>query len=307
VELLDGETGYLVEVRRGRWRRVLQGGISPLNDAMATHLATDKFHAAFLLERAGFRVPESARCLKPGWFTEEDFSDHTGLEHATQLAARHGFPLLIKPMRGSRGKNIHLVPDLPSLEAAVRDVWEKDYLALAQAVIPGIDVRLDLLDGDYLLGYTRRPVRLEGNGESTPRELLIALDIRFQDATFTDRLERDPLWRERAAGHTLDAPLPEGVVLDFATPILNLNRLCFAEPLDTLPEPWQETARAIGEALHLRHYGIDFKVENLEAGPENTTVIEVNASPSVVQMAKMGHRERAIAAEAKVMEAMLEL
>ncbi len=307
VELLDPETGYLVELRHGAngsRRRVLQGGISPLNDAMAFLLAGDKYHTAHLLRRAGFRVPRSARCLKPGWFPEEEFSHHTGLEPAQELATALDLPLVVKPNRGSRGKGITVARDAATLEAAVREVWQRDYLALVQEVIPGIDVRLDFLDDDYLLGYARRPVRLVGDGEHTLGVLLQREDPRFAGPDFEQRLAREPLWPRDL---DLETILPEGSVLDFSTPILNLNRLCLAEPVQPLPAPWREAAQRIAKALNLRHYGIDFKVESLAAGPDAATVIEVNASPSVVQMAKMGHRERALAAEEKVVRAILGL
>ena len=304
VELLDGETGYLVVLRLGDRHRVLQGGISPLNNAMAFQLATDKYHASVLLKRAGFQVPRSARCLKPGFFPDEDFTAHTGFEGAHALVEALGFPVLIKPNRGSRGQWIQVVHTGEALEAAVREVWERDYLALVQEVISGMDVRLDFLDGEYLLGYTRRPVHLEGDGRSTVRQLLARQDPRFSREEFLNRMIRDPLWPRDA---TPEAVLPAGTLLDAATPILNLNRPCFAEPLRELPEPWLRAGLAVGRVLGLRHFGVDFRVAGEREEVEAAFVLEVNASPSMVQMARMGHREWAVRAEEKVVRAILGL
>jgi D-alanine-D-alanine ligase-like ATP-grasp enzyme len=131
--------------------------------------------------------------------------------------------------------------------------------------------------------------------------------MRFAEDQYLRRLEAEELWRRRAAGHTLDSVPAAGEMLDFATPILNLNRLCCAEPIDELPEAWHRAAVQVAETLKLRHYGIDFKAESLESGPDSAAVIEVNASPSVAQMANMGHRDRAMAAEEAVVRAILEL
>jgi hypothetical protein len=57
--------------------------------------------------------------------------------------------------------------------------------------------------------------------------------------------------------------------------------------------------------MGLRHFGVDFKVERFADGPEEATVLEVNASPSLAQMAEMGYREAAVEAEIRVVEAIL--
>ena len=53
LRVLDPEYGHLFEVDNGTRRRVLLGALSPLNDAVASRLAADKFFTARLLERAG--------------------------------------------------------------------------------------------------------------------------------------------------------------------------------------------------------------------------------------------------------------
>ena len=197
VSSLDPETGYLNEIRKGDVRRVLVGGLSPLNDAVASRLVGDKSHTARVLESRGFRVPPTVRCLKPGHF-RGDFTHLEGLGAAEDLAEEHGYPLVVKPNFGSRGVDITVAGDRDELEAGIRAVWQRDHLALAQLPIDGFDLRIDFLDGEFLFGYVRRPVRVMGDGRRSLRELLLELDRRFEGPLSS--------WPRRSSASTRSAP-----------------------------------------------------------------------------------------------------
>lgn len=156
VVLLDGEFGHLFQLSDGQKTRTLLGGWCPLNDAVAARLAGDKFYTGLLLEREGIRVPQSARCLKPGYFVLSGLEDRSGVAPALAFAGEHGFPLVVKPNRLSHGRQVQLVRNEEEMVRAVRRVWDFDYLALVQTAHRGMDIRLDFVDGEFLLGYTRR-------------------------------------------------------------------------------------------------------------------------------------------------------
>ncbi|MEO1082770.1 MAG: hypothetical protein AAFY88_00865 [Acidobacteriota bacterium] len=307
VRLLDPETGFLYEIVRGSKRRLLHGGLSPLNDAVAARVASDKHHTGLVLQSAGLRTPETVRCLRPGHFRSSEFNDLLGLEPAFRFAENHPFPLIVKPNRGSRGVDVVVVEDRDALIQAVEQVWRRDYLALVQVPIDGMDVRIDLLDGDFLFGYLRRPLILRGDGESTVRELFAEADSRFAGERFERSLEGDEVWRQHA--RPLDAVLALDQRLALETPILNLNRLCEGQRLEGLPDRWLEASRKVARLFNLRHIGIDFKIrsapEPLALDPAEAAVIEVNASPSLAQMSRMGFAEEALAAEVRIVEQML--
>ncbi|MEM8996391.1 MAG: hypothetical protein AAGF23_16510 [Acidobacteriota bacterium] len=307
VRLLDPETGFLYEVVRGSKRRLLHGGLSPLNDAVAARVASDKHHTGLVLQSSGIRTPETVRCLRPGHFRSSEFDDLLGLEPAFSFAATRPFPLIVKPNRGSRGVDVVVVEGRDALARAVEQVWKRDYLALVQVPIDGMDVRIDLLDGDFLFGYLRRPLALAGDGRSTVRELFASADSRFAGERFERALEGDEVWRQHR--RPLDTVLAPGERLMLETPILNLNRLCEGQRLEGLPDRWLEASRAVARLFNLRHIGIDFKIRSvpdpLALDPAEAAVIEVNASPSLAQMSRMGFAEEALAAEVRIVEEML--
>lgn len=250
--LLDSEFGHLFELSDGFVSRTLLGGRSPLNDAVAARIADDKYYTGVVLERSGFRVPTSVRCLRPGYFELEEYGDRVGDHRALPFALEHGYPLVVKPNRLSHGRLVQLVHHGGELTNAVHEVWKVDYVALVQTAHEGLDVRLDFLDQEFLVGYTRRP------HPASPRA---GIDI------------------------------------------LNLARGAQADVLETLPEAWIKLGRRIGKSLNLRYFGIDFKARGLDSDPDLATVVEVNASPLFVQLYAQGHRELALRAQVRVLQA----
>ncbi len=249
--LLDPEGGHLFELSDGRITRTFLGGRSPLNDAVSSRIADDKYYTELLLRRAGFRVPQSVRCLKPGAFGAE-YAGLVGLAPAQDWTRRNDFPFVVKPNRLSHGRHVQLVYDEQELVEAVRRVWEFDSIALVQTPHAGVDLRLDFLDADYLVGYTRTPAAGASDRESL---------------------------------------------------ILNLTLGARAEPLPSISGDWHAHGLAVGRALGLRYFGIDFKAPSVDADPADATVIEVNSSPLFVQMALQGHRPAALAAQTRVLAA----
>jgi glutathione synthase/RimK-type ligase-like ATP-grasp enzyme len=306
AEVLDPEYGYLFEVRRGARRRLLLGGRSPLNDAVAARLAEDKHYTGLLLARAGLRVPETARCLSPHHPSLRAYRERAGMAPGEALAEARGLPLVVKPNRLSHGRGVQLVEDRRALPAAVRAVWALDAIALVQTAAEGRDFRLDFVDGEYLTGYERRPLKVRGDGTRRLGALLAAADGRFADPDRQRRLAEDPRATALLArrGWTLKSVIPEGATVAFEGPIQNLHGASTARLVRHLPERLRRHCLRAGEALGLRHFGVDLKLASLEADPAGATFIEVNASPLLTQIYLLGHREVAVRAQMRVLEAM---
>ncbi len=307
VRILDADFGYLFELRRGGRRATMLGGRSPLNDAVAARICEDKFYTQMVLADAGHRVPATERCLAPGHFQNPSLDAAAGIQPGLTFARANDYPLVVKPNRLSHGRDVVMVHDERQMIAAVERVWQSDYIALVQERIDGTDMRLDFLDGTYLAGYIRRPVVLHGDGIRTIRELVTAHDPRFGRDSFQQRRADDPRWRREVLDRGLDAEsvLPDGERIDLGGDILNLNGWAAAELISELPDAWRDHCRAIGDALNLRHFGIDLRSPGLGAPPQSATIIEVNASPLLLQLYNLGHRQTALAAQARVLDAIL--
>jgi D-alanine-D-alanine ligase-like ATP-grasp enzyme len=309
---LDPETGWLWLLERGDQTKVLHGAHTRLNDHAAAVLALDKSHTAMVLEHYGVRVPVSARCLAPGEVLDalggDPYPGQRGLGAALTLAERAGYPLVVKPNRGSRGRAVSLAVDEPSLADAVAQAWKIDRIALVQLPVPGFDLRIDVLDGELLLAYVRRPLELVGDGRSSLIELHERTDVRALEPTFAAKLRASAPWIDtlRDAGLTPSSVLASGQRLEFRTTIYNLHRCCVGELVRDLPQHWITLTVQIAEYLNLRHCGVDLRVPMLPGGDpltqsvEQATVLEVNASPAVGQIAKLGGAAEAAATERRI-------
>ena len=300
--LVDPGCGYLFEIGDGRRWMPMVGGMSAANGAVPARLASDKDYTARLLVRAGFRVPATARCLDRSYFGSDLGGAEFGPGPGLRLAAERGYPLLVKPNRRSHGRGIVRVASDDELERAIAGIWERlDYVALVQEPIPGTDLRLDYLGDEFLLGYERRPVRVEGDGHATLRELLAAA---LPGSPLPAGLPDDPDWRAAADPLSLEPEtvLPAGEAFEIGGTVLNLNRWATARPIFEVPPAWLEHGVAIGRALGLEHFGIDFRGATLDEDPGEAVVIEVNASPLLLRIAELGWREEALAAQAEVLE-----
>jgi len=304
TETLD-EYGYLFEVQRpDGQRRVMLGGRSALNDAVAARLAGDKHYAALLMERAGVRVPRVVRCISPSHPAMRRYQEKAGAAPGHALAAELGYPLVVKPNRLSHGRGVVLVDDREALDAAIDAAWALDSIALVQALAPGRDFRLDFLDGQYLLGYERVPIVARGDGVSTLGALIEALDARFDRPETLEGMAHFSR-ATKAHGWTWETVLAPGEVLDLTTPIRNLNAGSTAVFLPTIPDGLRDVCLRAAEALGLRHFGADLKLASLEADPNSAVFIEINASPLLLQIARLGHREAALEAQMRVLRATL--
>lgn len=300
TEVLD-EYGYLFELRRPDGaHRVLLGGRSALNDAVAARLAGDKHYAAVLMRRAGLRVPRVVRCIAPRHPAMQGSPERAGIGPGLELAEQLGFPLVVKPNALSHGRGVTLVDDVASLQEAVHACWELDTIALAQELVDGRDLRLDFLDGEYLLGYERLPIVVTGDGERPLGALFEALDARFDRPEALLKTARIAALLE-ARALTWDSVLVAGEVLDLGGPIRNLNAGCTARFVPAIPDALRDHCLRAAAAVGLRHFGVDLKLASLDADPTTAVFIEINASPLLTQIARIGHREEALAAQERVL------
>lgn len=310
TEILDPAFGYLWELELpGGARRAIIGAKTPVNDAAAAQLAQDKHYAGVVLRRAGFRVPAGVRALSPQHFKDTHYARDTGMGPALELARERGFPLIVKPNRLSHGRLVRIVRNEKALRRAVEEVWGLERIALVQTIVAGRELRVDVLDGELLAAYERRPIAVVGDGARDVATLLRAADARFEELDakgLAKRLEATDAAEAAGGGAALAKRVPadgEEVVLDER--IMNLNRLCTAQLRPRLPDRWREYAVRAANALGLRLAGVDLRVTSLAADPSEATILEVNSTPLLAQLARLGHREIAVDGQARILQALL--
>lgn len=102
-------------------------------------------------------------------------------------------------------------------------------------------------------------------------------------------------------GWSQDRVLAEGEELAFEAEILNLNRLAVASPITELPAATTEACLAMAEVLNLRHFGVDLRAPSLEEIPRDATILELNASPLLAHLYRLGHTELVLGCQMRVL------
>ncbi|MCA3177544.1 MAG: cyanophycin synthetase [Burkholderiaceae bacterium] len=268
--------GSLVQFGWGVHQRRIQAAEVDATSAIAESIAQDKELTKQLLESIGVPVPG-------GGSVDE-------IEDAWAIMQSLGAPAVVKPRDGSQGRGVTVdVETREQLEAAWAAAYDISSDVIVERYIPGDDWRLLVVDGRLVAAARRDPPMVIGDGRSTVRELVEAVnrDPRRGDghATALTRIRLDAIALARLASQGLDADsVPEAgrkVVLRN-----NANLSTGGSATDVTDEVHPEVAARAVEAakmIGLHICGVDVVArsiaEPLEA--QGGGIVEVNAAPGL--------------------------
>jgi cyanophycin synthetase len=151
----------LLRLGYGCHRRLAWAALTNQTSAVGVDLAADKQLAKQLLADAG--VP-----VAPGlvaWSGSE----------AQEALARIGGPVVIKPLGGRQGASLTIgVRTAAEAEAAYRKAASISDAVLVEALVPGADYRVLIIDGKVAAAAQLRPASVTGDGEHTIEQLVAA-------------------------------------------------------------------------------------------------------------------------------------
>lgn len=267
VVVLDPDIGELELTHDGRTHTVIQS-LSELTSAIAFRRCDDKALTRRVLVDAGLPVP-------PGRLATDDEADEAFL-------AEHG-AIVVKPCRGEGGAGITVgATSVDGLRAAVRSARATCDCVLLEAMVPGEDLRVLVIDGAVVAASVRRPPAVTGDGTSTVRQLVEARnEARAAElgANMVTPLDDITEASVRAAGHDLDDVLDEGEEVQVRR-TANLHTGGTIHDMTPCLHPTLAEAAIRGTAaIGLPVAGIDLMVTSPEA-PEHV-FIEVNEQPGL--------------------------
>ncbi|MBI5129416.1 MAG: hypothetical protein HZA66_08230 [Rhodopseudomonas palustris] len=267
---LDGGTGLLFSVYAGAKEICFGGGrcsYYPQNDATASSLATDKYLANALLERAGvatlggryFFLHDRHRALRPPGHERSD-----ALDYLAALGGR-GFA---KPLSGSRGDFARVVDGAAALASYLDEVARHYDSVLIQSIATGHEYRIFVIDGETLYSARKLPPFVIGDGVHNLRELLRDHDRALRDRGLSDTGTDDAAFDDvPAAGERRDIA----------------GRMNLSAGGTMLMEDAESAAVASATAA-VRALGLRLGAVDLFVDPDDATavrVIEVNANPAI--------------------------
>ncbi|MBW3601755.1 MAG: hypothetical protein KY434_03520 [Actinobacteria bacterium] len=267
VEILAPAAGELL-LRRGDVERVTFESLSELTPASSYLRCQDK--------RATRRVLAAAAIDQPhGQVAGDAAADRAFLERCREL--------VVKPVVGEGGAGISVgVSTSEGLEAALRRARDEHPEALLERHHHGTDVRVVVIDGQVVAAAERRPPEVTGDGASTIRQLLEAVNAQRAgsggrrwpvptDAETSVTLHRQGLELDDVAERGRVVPLRGTANLHQGGEIIDIT--------SDLHDAHADVARRAAAALALPVAGVDLIVGALDA--PSHVVIEVNAQPGL--------------------------
>lgn len=267
VEVLDAEWGELRLTHGGR-TVVTRESLSELTTAVAMSRCDDKRVTRRIFAEAGLRVPR-------GRLATGDYADLAFVEEVGEA--------VVKPARGEQGQGITVgVKDQAGLDAAVRVARGVCSEVLIEELVPGLDLRLVVIDHEVVAAAVRRPATVVGTGRHTVEQLIRAQSRRSEAATAGEsKIPLDETTRAvvKDGGYDLDSVLPDGAsLLVRRTANLHTGGTMYDVTAELHPE-LSRAAVAASKAIGIPVTGLDMLVPRVDA--PDYVLIEANERPGL--------------------------
>lgn len=300
VEFIGEESGHLAKVSK-RDDFFYSGAAGtptyPLNNAVSHDLCADKAYSYELLKRAGLSVPDS-RLFFPGFEKRNQFGiEDRGIADAITYASElGGYPVIVKPNRGSMGRGVSLVDNDTDLMIAMQKTLEFGHACLVQGLVSGQEWRLFCLEGEPRFMYRKVKPFIKGNGQHSFGELLRQsdrIDMSMLDRGFIENalVRQSEKFVTDEQGNLWNSVLKDGEVVEITITGNLASGSSIADFSIEIPSYLRELSSLVYKSLKTSVMGIDFFSYGEIQSAQSPVVIEVNGNPSLRGAWEAGHKE----------------
>ena len=270
-----------------------------LNPVGSSDVAKDKDYANFFMRTMGYPTIPGRTFFSDRWAKVIGSKDD--MKAALLYGERRGFPLIVKPNSGSQGKNVSVVHNDREMEAALKEIFLDDRVALVQTRIMGRDYRIVVLDDEVISAYERIPLNVVGDGKSTIAQLLKKKQREFIAANRDTRIKLDDpriIANLRCQGRALASKPKKGETV-FLLDNANLSSGGDAVDVTNAIHPlFKKLAVQLTKDMGLRLCGVDIMVDGtITERPRKYWILEVNAAPGLDHYVKTGRDQQKIVEE----------
>ncbi|WP_217134674.1 ATP-grasp domain-containing protein [Leucobacter chinensis] len=264
-----------IEVSDGHQNIVFDGSKpSPLTTREAAKIVGNKKATTDALRAAGVCAPE----------TVSFEATSTSFSEVVERAQAFGFPVVLKPLRGSKGEGVLVgIKDEAELRKAYD--WMLDTQGIEKFVLEqhfeGDDYRVYVVKDKYVAAVYRVPAHVVGDGKHTVRELIQQKNLLRQKNPFLSTapikmdFEVDSFVENH--GYTYDSVLEKDIVLPLRGKANASAGGDVIDCTDTLPEHIQQAAiQSVLAIPGLAAAGVDILFNPSKPKGEDYTVIELN-------------------------------
>ncbi len=256
-----------------------------INAHGASELAKDKGYTRYFMERLRYKIPRGQNFFSDHWCEVNHSSDNkeTALKYADSL----GYPLIVKPNSGSKGRDVYMVGGAADLPTILDRLFEKNNIILIEEFISGDDHRLVVLGDECLIAYKRMPLTVVGDGATTLLQLFEKKKIEEQEAGRKIAIE--------ASDSRMNFRLENFYKKDWSyipgagesiQLLDNANLSSGGEAIDVtdiIHESYKDAAVKLARDMGLQFAGVDFiTTDDITKPIQNATFIEINSSPGLL-------------------------
>lgn len=266
----------------------------PLDSKVASELMIDKDVAVKAQQKAGLPTPRSYLIQESSSsFGKIAHPSHKEYQAISQFVDQVGFPVFIKPNKGSKGRGVFRVDSRKALNNLLPTLVSKrgEYFLLQEACA-GTEFRILIVLGKIYLALQRHPLAVTGDGKSEIKHLIEAelknlrqngrrIGIKASSQKIVDHLERQELKLSSVLGKGQRiAVLANKNLSDGASPIV-----CTEE----IKEKYAGLCRSIYAKLGIEYCGVDL-IEDTRGETIRPYIIELNGSPGFGHFIRSGSR-----------------
>ena len=263
-----------VQLGHGIHQRRIQATMMFNTSAIGVEIADDKEQTKEILEDAGVPVPRGESVLD--------------LQRAVTVASNVGYPVAVKPLVGHHGNGITaLVNNEKELRMAYTSAKRFHDYVVVEKHLEGYDHRLLVINGELVAAARREPASVMGNGKSTIRELIDAVnkDPRrgIGHEKVLTKIKIDSMTRRLLKQHErkLTDVLPEGRILRLKSTANMSTGGSSIDVTDEVHPHIKKMAERISKLIDINVMGIDAVAPDLKKPLKETGggIVEVNAAP----------------------------
>lgn len=276
IPYIQNRNNNCIHLGYGVHQQRIQAAMTNKTSFFAVECAGDKNTTKLVLDEAGIPVPQGSIVYN----TAE-------LEEAVEEL---GYPIVTKPLNGNQGKGASI--NIQNWKDALKGLAEAQRFSSAVMVeqfIQGADYRLLVIDGKFIAAAKRTPAMVVGDGESTIRQLVNAVNkdprrgVGHEKALTHIKIDKITRGILREKGLTLQSVLPAGETL-YLKNTANLSTGGTATDVTDIVHPYNVLmAERIAGIVGLDICGIDVMTADIAIPLPETrgAVIEVNAAPGL--------------------------
>lgn len=244
----------------------------------ADRICKDKHRTNELLAEAGVLVPEG-----------KSFGRDAALKDMAAYASALGFPVVLKPVDGEKGKGV--IVGIKDEQALLRDLdYVRRELGYERVIIErhvnGNECRVLVVGGQVIGAIRRIPANVVGDGRNTIEELIRIKNRKRKKNPCTSgsliKVDRQVTSCMAKHGYSLES-IPEKGEQVFLRE--NSNVSAGGDPVDVtdnIPEAVKINAvKAVKAIQGLYHAGVDVIIDDCKGESDPGVIIEINSRPMI--------------------------